>query len=222
MECAAISVRKPIIDALSLFSDPFVEQFQGPTGPHTSKMAIRISFKRGIRQSQQAALYFRGIVGGLVEAMLQGLEEHHYHISAFEGPSLHLRVWSSTSLEQEELHNLMELLMNLRSQIRGLQEKPLERNRVAQLVKGWLSDRMDGADLYVELAIEFVDGSIEERPEFTLAIVRGRCAMISTDGCLFSWLEDDIFGLTLAGHGSYLLEVIGKDGSNVRQLKKAS
>jgi hypothetical protein len=184
-------------------------------------MAIRISFKRGMRQSQQAARYFRDVVGGLVEAMLDGLVEHKYHITASEGPSLQLRVWSATSLEQEELHDLMELLMNLRDEIQGLKEDPGGRDRVEQLAVGWLRERMNGADLYVELSIIYADGYKEMRPEFTLAIVHGRCALISTDGCLFSWLEEDVFGLTLAGHGSYLLEMVPNE-QPARQLRRAS
>ena len=57
-------------------------------------MALRISFKPGKKQSQQAARYFHSAVGGLVEAMIDGLEERSYLISAPRGPSLRLRIWS--------------------------------------------------------------------------------------------------------------------------------
>jgi hypothetical protein len=182
-------------------------------------MAIRITFKRGIRQSQQAARYFSETVGGLVEEMVDKLEEHRYHIAALQGPSLQLRVWSAADLQDGELHDLMELLMTLRSEIRMLQDDPGGQEQVSQLAMGWLHERMGGADLYVEISIKDPDGGIHEQPELALAIVHGRCAMISTDGCLFSWLDQDMFGLTLAGHGSYLLEVVPNDG---RQLRQAS
>ncbi len=187
-------------------------------------MAIKISFKRGIKQSQQAALYFRGIVGGLVDAIVDDLQEHKYQIASLQGPSLQLKVWSGSSLQQEELHRLMELLMTFRAEIQGLQEAPNgDNDRIGRLVAGWLLDRMDGLDLYVELGIEFSEDGQRVEPEFTLALVHGRCAMISMDGLLFSWLEEDVFGLTLAGEGSYLVELVANDAiGGQRYLRQAS
>jgi hypothetical protein len=31
---------------------------------------------------------------------------------------------------------------------------------------------------------------------------------VSSDRLLFSWLDQDLFGMALAGHGSYLVEVL--------------
>lgn len=185
-------------------------------------MSIRISFKRGIKQSQQAAQYFRSVVGGLVESMLDGMEEHRYHIAAVKGPSLELRIWSVNALDQEDLHALIELLMTLHAQTQDLRQDPGGRQRVRELAEGWLHKRMGGADLYVEVAITEPDSEMRSRSEFTLAIVHGRCAMISTDHCLFTWLQEDIFGLTVAGHGSYLLEMDGREDHIDPPLRQAS
>lgn len=186
---------------------------------HVANMPLRISFKRGIKQSQQAARYFRGIVGGIVDEMLVGKTMHDHFIPALKGPSLHLRIWSVEALREPELHDLLDLLMILRTEINELHEDHTDRDRVAQLAMDCLRERLGGADLYVEVAVQHPDTRIEDPPELTLAIVHGRCAMISTDGCLFSWLQDDVFGLTLAGHGSYLLEVVPGES---RQLRRAS
>lgn len=144
---------------------------------------------------------------------------HDHFIPALKGPSLHLRIWSVEALQEPELHDLLDLLMVLRTEINELQEDHNDRDRVAQLAMDCLRERLGGADVYVEVAVQYPDTRIEDPPELTLAIVHGRCAMISTDGCLFSWLQDDIFGLTLAGYGSYLLEVVP---SEVQQLRQAS
>lgn len=181
-------------------------------------MAIRTSFKRGMKQSRQAADYFKGVVDGLVHEMVSGLEEHCYSITSIKGPSLRLHVWSSAVLAKKELHDLMELLMTLRTEVDALQEDRVAQDQLADLAAGWLSERLDGADLYVELTI--LD-NLGEHPEFTLALVHGRCAMFSTNNCLFSWLDEDVFGLTLAGHGSFLLEVV-PDNSHRQNLRRAS
>lgn len=185
-------------------------------------MAVHITFKPGMKQSQQAARYFHDTVGGLVEALLAGCEEHRFRITAEQGTALHLRVWSATAPDPEALHNLMDLLLALRADMRILLEEPGGQDQVAQLATGWLSVHLDGADLYAELSIEHPGQDTEAPSEFTLGLVRGRCAMISTDTVLFTWLDDSIFGLTVAGHGSYLVEPVSSGKILDQHWRRAS
>jgi len=185
-------------------------------------MALRISFKPGKEQSQCAARYFHDTVGGLVDAMIDGLQERSYRIRSEQGPSLRLRVWSSTELGQEGLHELFEWLLALRADIFALQEEPSSPDHVAPLVANWLSPHLGGAQLFVELSIVRTPDLDEERLEFALGMVRGRCVMISTDTLLFTWLEEGVFGLTLAGHGSYLMEMVDGGEGATRRMRRAS
>lgn len=180
-------------------------------------MAFRISFKRGSRQSLQAARYFHGVIDGLIHEIVDGMDVQDHYITSMKGPSLHLRIWSLVPLQREGLHELMDLLMTLRGQIHDLLAGPAGRQRVAKFASEWLADRMGGADLYVEVTIVNNDSRMDERSEFTLAMVHGRCAVMSTDQCLFTWLDQDIFGLALAGHGSYLLELVPEVRSDLRK-----
>jgi hypothetical protein len=41
-----------------------------------------------------------------------------------------------------------------------------------------------------------------------MGLYRGRAVLISTDTALFTWLQENVFGLSLAGRGSYLLELL--------------
>ncbi|HRH70803.1 MAG TPA: hypothetical protein PLB89_14975 [Flavobacteriales bacterium] len=185
-------------------------------------MAVRITFKPGMKQSQQAARYFHDTVGGLVEALLEGCEEHHFRITADHGAALQIRIWSATAPDQEVLHGLMDLLLGLRADLRTLQEDPGGQDRVAKLATDWLSVHLGGADLYAELAVEHPGPVPEERPEFALGLVHGRCAMISTDTVLFTWLDDSIFGLAVAGHGSYLVETVSGANAEHHRWRRAS
>ncbi len=168
-----------------------------------------------------AAAYFRGIVNGLVTEMLDGLAPQRFHITGIQASELHLRSWSSVVIDQERLHELLELLMDLRSEVRELQEGRVARQDVVALAAGWLSEHLNGADIYVEVSVRNTEIHQEEQPEFTMAMIRGRCAMMSTDQCMFTWLDRDMFGLALAGQGSYLLEVVPDEKAG-RTYRKAS
>lgn len=170
-------------------------------------MALRISFKPGMRQSQQAARYFHATVGTLVGGLVEQLHERSYLIAAEKGPSLQLRAWTGEALDDESLHELLDWLLNLRADIHALHEAPGTPDQMAQVVSNWLAARLNGADLFVELTIVEPDGRVQEQAEFSLCMMRGRTVMLSTNMLLFTWLDQDIFGLSLAGHGSYLLEL---------------
>lgn len=185
-------------------------------------MALSISFKPGMKQSQQAARYFHDTVGSLVEAMLDGLEERMYRISADDGRSLQLRTWCSKELKEDELHALFEWLLTLRADIHGLELGPQAPDDLAQVVGSWLDVHLGGADLFVELAIEHPETGVAELPEFSLGMLRGRSVLVSTNTLLFTWLEEGIFGLSLAGHGSYLLELENDERSAADVWRKAS
>lgn len=178
---------------------------------------LRVTFEPGATQSQQAAQYFTGAVGALVDGWLDRMEERIYTIDAEEGVTVHLRIWSEAEFGAEELHHLFTWLLILREDADRLQEGVPHNERVARMVDNWLAVRHNGSGFFVEQWVERPEAPPAERPQLSLAVVGGRTEMFSTDNLLFTRLHDGFFGLTLAGHGSYLLEVVGKDG-----LRKAS
>ncbi len=185
-------------------------------------MALRISFKPGMKQSHLAARYFQDAVGDLVEAMIDGLDERTFLINAEEGPSLQLRTWSATDLKEQDLHELFDWLLALRADVHGLQEDPRDHSLLGPIVANWMQEHLGGAHLFVELSIVPPEGEVEEQAEFTFGMVRGRTVMISTDTLLFTWLEEGYFGLSMAGYGSYLLELEDGEDSAPRSLRRAS
>ncbi len=183
---------------------------------------MRISFKPGMEQSQQAARYFHDQVGSLVEAMLDGLDEHLYRINGHDGRSLQLRTWSTAELQEDELHALFDRLLAMRADIHGLELAAHTPDHLAHVVDDWLAVHLGGADLFVEVAIEDPATGTAQQPEFSLGMMRGRSVMVSTNTLLFTWLEEGIFGLSLAGHGSYLLELESEESSAAHTWRKAS
>ena len=181
-------------------------------------MAISISYKPGKAQSEQAARYFQEAVTGLLDAMLEGLQEHTYRIDGQNGPSLKLRTWSRQELQDAQLHAMFDRIVAVRSEVQGLEQGPLTQDMVGRTVSGWLERTLEGMDLFVELTLMHPDQRSEERPALSLGILRGRSVLVSSDNLLFTWLDQDIFGLAIAEQGSYLVEVQEED----RQLRIAS
>lgn len=181
---------------------------------------MRISYKPGVQQSQLAAKYFQGSIEGLLENMIDGLGVHDHRIQAEDGPYLNLRVWSAEALPEHELNELFEWLLTLRADIHSLHEAPGDVDGLAAKVVDWLQVRLDGADLFVELSVAPGDHTEDDSLEFVLGMVRGRSVVVSMDTLLFTWLDKDIFGLALAGQGSYLMEVLAEE--ETRTLRRAS
>ena len=182
-------------------------------------MELQISFKSGDRQAQQAARYFNEAVGFLVDTMVEELEQQEFLISGNKDTTLRLRIWSRKSLTEDELHAILDRILIVRNDLVTLQEGPADPQRLAPLATDWLSGHFDGEDLFVELAIADPGSSEDPRPEFSMGLLRGRSVLISTDTVLFTWLQENVFGLTVSGHGSYLLEL--RDGPE-KQWQKAS
>lgn len=181
-------------------------------------MALHISYEPGEQQAHQAARYFRETVGSLVESIVDGLEERTFRILGDQEGSLRLRIWSAAAPSEEQLHALMDRILSVRADLHQLEERPRDAQDLAPLAANWLSPHLDGADLFAELSVTRVEGA-EPTPEFSMGLYRGRSVLLSTDTVLFTWLQENVFGLSVAGHGSYLLELV--DGPR-QALRKAS
>jgi len=170
-------------------------------------MALHISYKPGKAQSEQAARYFQESVGTLLDNMMSGLEEHTYVVDGRSGPSLRLRTWSRSELQEGRLHELFDRIVAVRSEVQALERGGIQQDQVHRTVFKWLEVSLHGEDLFVELTIVDPGSGAEERPALSLGLVQGRSVLVSSDRLLFSWLDQDIFGLAIADQGSYLFEV---------------
>jgi hypothetical protein len=151
-----------------------------------------------------------------VESIVEGLEERTYQILGDQEGSLRLRVWCKAPPTEEQLHALMDRILAVRAELNLLEETPRDAEGLAPLAANWLSPHLEGADLFVELSITKAEG-LEPAPEFSMGLCRGRAVLLSTDRVLFTWLQENVFGLSVAGHGSYLLELVDAAKSALRK-----
>lgn len=182
---------------------------------------MRISYKSGAMQSLQAASYFNDAVGTMVEGWLERTEERLYAIDTEEGGEVQLRIWSSMDIGAEDLHRLMVWLTIVQEDLERAHEIGSEAGRLEQLVKNWLAVRHDAADLFIEQAT-LKPGATVALAQLSMLILGGRTVMVSSDSLMFTRLHEGVFGLTLAGRGSYLLEDVHTGNMGEEGLRRAS
>jgi hypothetical protein len=170
-------------------------------------MALHVTYKPGKAQSEQAARYFQEAISALLDTMMQDMTEHTYRVDGRSGPSLKLRTWSREPLDDQQLHALFDRIVAVRSDVQRLEKGILTHGQVHHAISSWMEVAMEGEDLFVELTIVDPAEGTEEHPALSLGLVQGRSVLVSSDRLLFTWLDQDIFGLAIAGQGSYLFEV---------------
>jgi hypothetical protein len=183
-------------------------------------MSLRITFKPGKSQSLQAAHYFNGAAVNLVEDRVSRCEERLFVMDTGEGATIQLRIWSDVEFGGAELHHLFVWLAIVREDMDRLGTGPVDPDMVRRMVANWLAVRHGGRDLYMEESVLEHGGVAEERTLISLYVEKGRTEMLSGEGLMFTRLMDRTYGLTIGGHGSYLVEAV--QGVEENGLRRAS
>lgn len=169
-------------------------------------MELRANFEPGAMQSLQAASYFDEVVANTVEPCVSTWPGRSYTMEVGPGEALQWSIWSDDEWTETELGELFVWVLILRDDMERLQSDLLDERSVAGMVGNWLALRHAGRSFYMEGSL-IEDGILRmDGPEMSLGVTKGRTEMLSTHGVLFTRLFDGLFGMALAGRGSYLLE----------------
>lgn len=184
-------------------------------------MSLSIDFRPGRRQSFTAASYFRSVAGTSVGALIEDLPERRYLVGV-DGPDhIALRIWSRSPVMEEAPEELLERLRNLFRDLVRLSRASDDVALVQDLVKDWTGPQ-DGLKTYfLEHTEENEPARTEEPPDLSLGVVGGRITLLSTTNVMFVQLQPDMFGLAVAGVGSYLIERSDSGGTVVHQAHRA-
>lgn len=181
-------------------------------------MAFRVSFKAGIKQSLVAARYFSNAAAGAMDGVITDLTARQYLIGLQDGHDLHLRIWSKNEFVEEEMQELLEWLRGVHHDIVVLHRDGLSEADLPELLKDWFAFRLQGASFFLE-QLEPGTEVAEAAPVLSLGVLGGHAVMVSTNTLMFSELERGVFGLSIARHGSYLLERTA--GNDLAELRRA-
>lgn len=179
-------------------------------------MAFRISFRSGIRQSFQATKYFRSVADALTGALIPSMSPRQFVVGFPTGEMLPLRVWSITDRIDEHLDALLDRLSAVHRDIRALHQGGAHARDLQRMMRNWLDIHCEGETFFLEQFPPSRSSSFdpEGSPDLSIGVLGGHTVMVSSKTVMYVQLEDDVFGLSLARHGSYLLEKLpdSKDG----------
>ena len=180
-------------------------------------MSLRVTFKPGALQSMHAARYFNEAAGNLLEGWIERLEAQLYTMGLEDGSTMHLHVWSEEELNEDQLQQLFVWLMVLNEDIARSQKGRLREEEVRRMVANWLAFRHGGISFLAERSVLPSGGAAGERAELSLGVIGGRTVLVSTETMMFTRLTEGVYGLTMAGKGSYLVEDVQDGGTMLRR-----
>ena len=184
-------------------------------------MAFGVSFKAGVEQSLQAARYFTSSAEEAMDAVINRLAPRQYLIALQDGASLRLRIWSGAELAEEELQEVIEWLRDVHKDLVVLDGEARDESRLAGIVQNWLLPRHGGQNFFLEQLDPSTAEATETIPELSLGVLGGRTVMVSTDTLMFTQLREEVYGLSIARQGSYLIGEVEQDRAGSERLRRA-
>ncbi|MCB0765304.1 MAG: hypothetical protein KDB84_11395 [Flavobacteriales bacterium] len=182
-------------------------------------MPFRVSFKAGMKQSLLAARYFSATAAEVMDGVITGLTERQYAIGINANEQLRLRIWSEDEFLEEDMQELVEWLRGVHRDIVLLHRHGLKECELPELLKDWFTLRSQGRSFFLEQLDPETQDINKADPVLSLGVMAGHAVMVSTNTLMFTELERGMFGLSIARHGSYLLEQV--DRVAVGDLRRA-
>lgn len=168
-------------------------------------MALRITFEPGPQQSVEASRYFTEVSSDIMSSSLPVVEPRHLLFMEKGQAPLPLRVWSSHNSIQDGISSFVPWLREVAEGMRTLGRQS-DIGGAMELARTWLKARHMEGDLFVEMLNPAHAFTEDENNELSVGIVSGETVMLSARNVMFAKLSPGIFGLTVAGMGSWLIE----------------
>lgn len=169
-------------------------------------MVLRTTFKHGAKQSYLASHYFTTVAEELVRTFIGDMEPRQYLVMPQLGESVPLRMWSKDDLMGEDRARRMEQLNALHSDVLKLSDEKVEPYEVGEMVARWLQAFDPEANFFLEHLHPGQSFHSQDAPLLSLAVLGGHVTMLSAAKVMYVRMDNELFGLAVAGSGSYLLE----------------
>jgi hypothetical protein len=174
-------------------------------------MGTKVTFKPGWRQAADAADYFNGLAAELVRVIVGRTIPRLYLIAESGHRQLTVLLWVQDH-SSHNLPDLVPLLRALNTDAIRLARAQVAESLVMDFIKAVMSLRVDDGQCFAEVFSSpraFMSG---RDPLLSIAVEGGRMTLVSAAKLLFVQQTDELFGMTIADHGSYLVEQM-EDGS---------
>lgn len=183
-------------------------------------MALRTTFKHGAKQSYLASHYFTTVAEELVRTFIGDMEPRQYLVMPSLGEPIPLRMWSKDDLMGEDRARRMEQLNALHADVLKVSGEKVEPYEVGEMVQRWLLAFDPDTNFFLEHLHPGQSFHSEDAPLLSLVVLGGHVAMLSAAKVMYVRMDNELFGLAVAGSGSYLLEPDAAHGP-IQQLRRA-
>jgi len=172
-------------------------------------MALRITFEPGPKQSLEASRYFSDVSADILTAALPSVEPRHILYMQNGKAPLPMRIWATQMSDQQRLTGFMDWVRQVAKGMFALGHRS-DIAATMELAQTWLQQRHTQGDLFVEMLDPAHAFTPDENNELSIGIVDGETVMLSARNVMFAKLSAGLFGLTVAGMGSWLIEQLDR------------
>ncbi len=169
-------------------------------------MSMSVTFKPGSQQSYAASDYLSDLASDLVSAFIADMDARQYLVGDVSTGGLAVRIWSSWALDESEVLELLPWVRSLDRDLYLLEQGAAGSEGVSGIIGEWLSLRHGVSAFFVEVLLPDQAFSPEEQLRLSIGVIGGMTVMISAPSVMFVEQSPGLFGLSIAGQGSYLIE----------------
>jgi hypothetical protein len=169
-------------------------------------MSLALSFKPGMQQAYAAFGYLSDLASELVSVFIADMDPRQYLVGNASQGGLALRIWSTRPMEESEVLELLPWIHSLDRDLHVLAQGPAEVDKVHEVVQKWTTLRHGVSAFFVEVLHPEQAFSPEEQLRLSIGVIGGTSVMISAPSVMYVEQGPGLFGLSLAGQGSYLIE----------------
>jgi hypothetical protein len=179
-------------------------------------MALRISYKPGAAHSMEAGKYFLDLAGDLVDDLLVDMRARNYLVQRERQAPLALRIWTLSEPSDEKVMDMLVALRTMGEDVDVLSGST-DLDHVKDIVQRWMfvGESMD--NFFIEQLPPGSNFKSEGSPDMAVCVMGGHLRMLSSDHVLFVEQDTGLFGLTIAGQGSYLFEELAASSLPVQR-----
>jgi hypothetical protein len=168
-------------------------------------MALQIDLQKGAKQSHEASRYFNRLADELVKSFIRPMTPRQYNITNGGHESVYLRIWSVDPwLDEGNKEEALGWLGSIMTDVANIGRAPANMDQVHTMMERWLTPRPGTENFFIEQLNE--DFTSDDVPQLSIGVLGGHLSVLSAPSVMYMALEPDLYGLAVAGFGSYLVQ----------------
>ncbi|HEY0976014.1 MAG TPA: hypothetical protein VGE21_00980 [Flavobacteriales bacterium] len=171
-------------------------------------MDIQLHFKPGIRHAVDASRYFRSLADEAVDELLPGDQPRQVLMACTDAPNIPMRVWSRSPRLDSLICGLLPLLLDILDRTTALRTGARNDEAVKDFARLVNRPVAEGESIFLELLGPKQPFTAQEEVILVIMILEGEIYFISAPGVIHAEVAPQLYGLAIAGMGSYQYEKV--------------